>query len=647
MRLNAYFRCAVFLTAVLAAIPVCHAQSTFTISGGLTGYQFNPPSQTFTDLESNETATFAAYAVYTISGQVTVSGTGLAGVAVTMSGAQTSTVYTDASGNYTLPAARSGLNYKVQPALSGYIFSPPSQTFSDLSGNETANFSAEPLYRISGRVTASGAGVSGVTMTLSGSQSASATTNSSGSYSFRVVAGGTYTISPSWGYQVFAPPSQTLADVSANQTVDFQEPPLTVLYNFQGPPDGANPSSNLVEGADHVLYGTTGNGGVYGGGTVFSLTPPSSPGGSWTEAVLHSFQGFPDGAGPTAGVVVGSGGVLYGTTSGGGSTTCGDPGGCGIVFSLTPPSAPGGTWTETVLYSFQGAATGDGANPYGGVVMGKGGILYGATMAGGNSGFSAGTVFSLKPPASAGGTWTESLLHTFSGSFANCDPTDTAACDGIDPQAIVIGADEVIYGVTNTGGAYENDSCGTLFSLTPPSQSGQTWTYGLFSFGLNYFEIQPGDYIPDACNPGAISLSNGLLYVTASSGQDATNHVVSVTPGTWNETLIAYQDPFNQISGPVSVTSGGEVYGTSSLDDVLPPGATVNAGFVYSVSPGLPVAVLHYFTGYPNDGSAPKGGVLIESSGAMYGVTSYGGNGQCPSSSAQLQGCGTVYVVQP
>ena len=74
-----------------------------------------------------------------------------------------------------------------------------------------------------------------------------------------------------------------------------------------------------------------------------SLTPPRSAGGSWTEAVLYN---FPSPAQPQAGLAVGEDGVLYGTTLLGGSSNF------GTVFSLTPPSSPAGEWTETVLYSF-------------------------------------------------------------------------------------------------------------------------------------------------------------------------------------------------------------------------------------------------------------------------------------------------------
>jgi hypothetical protein len=120
--------------------------------------------------------------------------------------------------------------------------------------------------------------------------------------------------------------------------------------------------------------------------------------------VIYNFAGTNgDGAYPSAGVVLGENGVLYGTTGYGGSATSGSPcvylpganvvNGCGTVYALTPPATPGGAWTETVLQSFTGQ-NGDGANP-GPLVMSSSGVLYGVATSGGTAG--AGTIFAVKP----------------------------------------------------------------------------------------------------------------------------------------------------------------------------------------------------------------------------------------------------------
>jgi uncharacterized repeat protein (TIGR03803 family) len=160
-----------------------------------------------------------------------------------------------------------------------------------------------------------------------------------------------------------------------------------------------------------VLYGTTtyggsgacvGDGGVFQGcGTVFQLTPPSVAGGSWTESIIHTFTGLNgDGANPAASVTVGKDGVIYGTTENGGSLTAPCPSsyiaaaGCGTVFELLPPPAPGDAWAEKVLYAFSNQ-NGDGAYPTSALALDPAGVLFGTTSAGGAAGF--GTVFAIKP----------------------------------------------------------------------------------------------------------------------------------------------------------------------------------------------------------------------------------------------------------
>ena len=87
-----------------------------------------------------------------------------------------------------------------------------------------------------------------------------------------------------------------------------------------------------------MLYGTTIAATAPDQGNVYSLTPPTSPGNPWTEIVLHTFSGAADGANPYAGLIAGPGGVLYGTTAGGGldPSACRRNFGCGTVFSVTP-----------------------------------------------------------------------------------------------------------------------------------------------------------------------------------------------------------------------------------------------------------------------------------------------------------------------
>ncbi|MBV9700941.1 MAG: hypothetical protein JO078_12600 [Candidatus Eremiobacteraeota bacterium] len=162
-----------------------------------------------------------------------------------------------------------------------------------------------------------------------------------------------------------------------------------VLHSFgkRNRTDGAAPGASLIE-VNGTLYGTTPVGGAYDkcgrrgacGGTVFSITP------SGTEKILHSFGNGTDGAIPNAPLIEVKG-KLYGTTSGGGSTSYCRSGGCGTIFSITTDGR------ERVLYSFGNANDGYAGDPEAGLIA-LNGTLYGTTYGGGSEGW--GTVFSLK-----------------------------------------------------------------------------------------------------------------------------------------------------------------------------------------------------------------------------------------------------------
>ena len=213
-----------------------------------------------------------------------------------------------------------------------------------------------------------------------------------------------------------------------------------VLYAFGSGSDGYGSSGELIFDASGNIYGTTYSGGFLGNGTVFKLSATAD--GDWSETILYSFRGSPDGAHPYAGVIFDSAGNLYGTTEQGGST------GEGTAFQLIPNSD--GSWTESVLHSF--GSGNDGGFPDAGLTFDQAGNLYGTTPSGGGFGFE-GTVFKLTPGSQ--GHWTETVLHAFSGQ------------DGIVPyndgRLLVDGAGN-IYGTAASGGQYGG---GTAFEITP------------------------------------------------------------------------------------------------------------------------------------------------------------------------------------
>src|ERR1022692_2386533 len=152
-------------------------------------------------------------------------------------------------------------------------------------------------------------------------------------------------------------------------------PRTVVLYTFAGSPDGRSPNGQLIADDAGNLYGTTEFGGASDNGAIFELSPPAAKGGKWTETVLYSFTGGSDGLSPNPGLVLDKSGSLYGTTFGGGNCSSY----CGVIFRLLPPHTPGGAWTETVLHAFGGPNGRDGGGPSGSLVFDKAGDLSGTT----------------------------------------------------------------------------------------------------------------------------------------------------------------------------------------------------------------------------------------------------------------------------
>ena len=92
-------------------------------------------------LSANSNIVITNQTPYMIGGTITVSGNALSGVTVTLTGTQSGSIVTNGSGSYMFTGMTAGGNATVTPSLSGYTFTPPSQSFT-LSGNQTANFTA-------------------------------------------------------------------------------------------------------------------------------------------------------------------------------------------------------------------------------------------------------------------------------------------------------------------------------------------------------------------------------------------------------------------------------------------------------------------------------------------------------------------------
>ena len=390
----------------------------------------------------------------------------------------------------------------------------------------------------------------------------------------------------------------------------------TVIHNFTGGQDGANPYAGLTLGAaSDFFYGTSTLGGN-GAGTVFKLRYVNS---GWIFTPLYSFQqvGRRGLHNATARVIISQNGTLYGTTQYGGQGTCDlGGGGCGTVYNLKPPpSRPSSIfspWSETELYAFTGGD--DGGQPGNGdVVFDHAGNLYGTTLRRGVN--DNGTVYELMP---SNGNWTESVVYSFIG-----------ANDGSMPNGgVIFDSAGNLYGTTYSGGTYDN---GTVYQLTP---SGSGWAKNIL------YSFHGGS---DGANPvgGLIIDQSGKLYGTTGYGGSGFGGVVfRLTPSSdgWiYTTLYSFtRSGLGTPPGPqgsLFMDAAGNLYGTTYSD------GTYGYGSVFKLTPsggGWTYTSLHDFAG-SSDGCSPWGSVLLDTRGNLYGT----------SSSCGADGYGVVFEIMP
>ena len=208
---------------------------------------------------------------YLIGGQV-VDGSNapVSGAEVTLSdGTSLSSVLTESDGSYQFSHLREGVSFTVTATKPQFTMAPTSQTFSNLNNNQTANFIATatnaPFYTINGQITNSSIGLSGVTVTLSGSQLGIRTTDSNGNYSFTLAGGGDYTVTPAILGFTFTPPSQPFNNLSANQTANFAATRQNfVVTNTSDHGTGslrqAILDANATAGTDTIVFNIPGTG---------------------------------------------------------------------------------------------------------------------------------------------------------------------------------------------------------------------------------------------------------------------------------------------------------------------------------------------------------------------------------------------------
>ena len=337
---------------------------------------------------------------------------------------------------------------------------------------------------------------------------------------------------------------------------------LTTLHSFVVG-DGSYPNA-LVQATDGNFYGTAGRGGangygspplcpagpgITGGcGTVFKITPSGTLTTIYNFCSVQNGSLCADGIWPHAGLVQGTDGNFYGTTSSNGAN------GAGTVFKITA------TGTLTTLYSFcahGNASCTDGKDPEAALVQATDGNFYGTTFNGGvdcnGSGLGCGTVFKITP------TGTLTTLYSFVGGTPWVYPY----------AGLVQAADGNFYGTTAGGGAH---SAGMVFRITP---GGSLTT-------LYNFCAQTGCADGGGPHAGLIQATDGNLYGTTG------NTVFKITVGGTLTTLHSFpcaQTPCpdgTNLEAALAQGTDGNFYGTTSYG-----GPIYTGGTVFSLSVGL------------------------------------------------------------
>jgi len=373
----------------------------------------------------------------------------------------------------------------------------------------------------------------------------------------------------------------------ASVTVGFAQT-FSALRGFSGT-DGGNSISPLVQGRDGELYGTTQSDGKNSAGTVFKVTTAG------TLKTLHNFcskASCADGSNPTAGLTLGTDGNFYGVAFGGGSTTCGASG-CGTIFKITSDG------TLTTLYSFcSQSGCADGANPYGGLVQGTDGSLYGTTSTFGMS--SAGTVFRVTTEGSF------TTLHTF-------DFTDGASPFGTLIQA----TNGNFYGTTSAGGSGGD---GTVFKIT---SAGSLSTLHNFS-GKDGFAPYAGLF---QSLPGvAVGTRQGLWGTTTSGGAHGDGTIFVITLSGKFTKIYDFCAAKSCADGSTPF-AGVLMDNTSGLWILTASGGSADLGLLLrSTDDGFTYTLVHNFCATPAcaDGLAPQATLVQHTNGLLYGVTPNG-----------------------
>jgi hypothetical protein len=384
-----------------------------------------------------------------------------------------------------------------------------------------------------------------------------------------------------------------------------------------------------------TLYGVLGYGPSSAVGSIYKLT---QSGGSWTQTTITSFSGGSSGGSPVGALAASTSGDLFGAAFGGGSSSapCKSAGlnGCGLIYQLAPPTS-GITWTRTPLYTFAGGT--DGIGPVGGLISDSTGALYGVTANGGctptlSYPAGCGVVFKLTPPGAGKTAWTETVLYRFQGG----------STDGAYPVApLAMDTAGSLYGATQYGGAENcttlsgtpDGRCGVVFKLTNNAGTYTESVLHIFTDGTDGSIAGGGVVLDKKGNVYGTALQGGtdtgLCLNFGYSGCGQVFELVKPKSGSaWTKkTLLNFSGKDGASPAGLMIDSKGSLYGVTSRNTTADTSCSLSyyCGTMFKLTLTKKVwteTVLYSFTG-SSSLADPEFGLSADTSGNIYGVTEY------------------------
>jgi uncharacterized repeat protein (TIGR03803 family) len=357
----------------------------------------------------------------------------------------------------------------------------------------------------------------------------------------------------------------------------FEYDPSTKIFvkkiDFAGTTNGSNPYGSLMQASDGKMYGMTNMGGANGKGVLFSYDPLTE-----TLTKKIDFNGTTNGGNPFGTLVQALNGLIYGVTSGGGSSSV------GVLFEYNPT-------TESCVKRIDFAGVSNGSNPRGSLILASNGKLYGMTYDGGAYG--KGVLFEFDPVSST-------CLKRF--DFEN-------TIDGKDPySSLMLASNGRIYGTTINGGT---NNMGVIFEYNPVIDS--------YSKKIDFNGANNGRYAYSK----PMQASNNKIYGMTLGGGSSGVGVLYEYDITTNSCVKKVDFTGTNGSSPFGAliqATNGKLYGMTRS------GGLNGIGVLIEYDPSSEILTKRLDFAGATNGSNPRGALLQASDGKLYGMTYDGGS---------------------